>query len=157
MVDHPLDAFDETAEHFALLERFTVILYDKTSMCNTVKKACRELFCQKNLSLENLPPTRDALFQHLLRVAYQGGIWTTSTNSNCQIPSPSQWGWRLENNQWQPVWTTLPKAANACTELINCTCKKECTRSNAAELVFPALNYVDANTRNKMDQRNFCN
>ena len=39
MVAHPLDAFDETAKHFASLERFTVILYDRTSTCNFVNKA----------------------------------------------------------------------------------------------------------------------
>ena len=48
MVDHPLNVFDETAEHFALLERFTVILYDRKSTCNSVNKARLELFCQKN-------------------------------------------------------------------------------------------------------------
>ena len=83
MVAHLLDAFDEKAKHFALLERFTVILYDRTSTCNFVNKARQELFCQKNRSLERLPPTRDALFQHVLRIAYQSGIWTTSTDSNC--------------------------------------------------------------------------
>ena len=57
VVDHPLDPSDETAGHFALLERFTAILYDRTSTCNSVNKARQELFYQKNRSLENLPST----------------------------------------------------------------------------------------------------
>ncbi|KAK3880452.1 hypothetical protein Pcinc_015054 [Petrolisthes cinctipes] len=51
-------------QHFQLLERFTVILYDKTSALEHVDETRKELFCQKGKTMEALPPTQDALLQH---------------------------------------------------------------------------------------------
>ena len=28
---------------------------------------------------------------------------------------------------WKPVWSTLPEASKACSELLKCSCKKGCT------------------------------
>ena len=55
----------------------------------SVNEARRELFCQKNRTMETIPPTQDALLQHTIakRVAYQAGIWTTSNLSLQQSPS----------------------------------------------------------------------
>ena len=137
LLDHPFKALDISSSHFKSIERFTVILYDRTSTSDSFNKARRELFSQKNRGLENLPPTQDALFQHVLRVAYQSGIWTNSVISYFEIPSPGEWGWRLEDGQWQPIWTTLPPAAIACTELINFNSKKSCTRCKCSKASLP--------------------
>ena len=137
LVDHPFEVLEISSPHFKLTERFTVALYDRTSTSDSVNKARRELFSQKNHSLENLPPTQDALLQHVLSVTYQSGIWTNSVISDFEIPSPGEWGWRLEDGQWQPIWTTLPPAAIACTELINCNCKKSCTRCKCSRASLP--------------------
>ena len=53
------------AEHFRLLERYTVVLYDKTSDLQSVNEAQRKMFCQKNKTMEHIPPTQDALLQSL--------------------------------------------------------------------------------------------
>ena len=82
LVDHPFEALDISSPHFKLIERFTVILYCRTSASDSVNKTRRELFSQKNHSLENLLPTQDVLLQHVLRVAYQSGIWTNSVVSD---------------------------------------------------------------------------
>ena len=137
MVDHPLEALDISSPHFKLIERFTVILYDRTSTTDSVNKARREPFSQKDRSLENLPLTQDVLLQHVLRVAHQSGIWTNSVVSDFEIPNPDDWGWKLEDGQWQPIWTTLPPASTACTELINCNCKKSCTRCKCSQASLP--------------------
>ena len=42
------------AQHFQLLEHFTVILYDKASNLESVNEAQRELFCQKNNTMEHI-------------------------------------------------------------------------------------------------------
>ena len=110
--DHQFDPLDSLSWQFKLLERFTVILYDRTSTCELVNKARRELFCQKSRSLENLPPTQDALLQHVKRVVYQAGIWISSH----QVEDL--------DGQWKPLWMTLSEAAKACTELIHCLFKK---------------------------------
>ena len=68
----PYTKVDVDARHFQLLERFTVILYDKTSNLQHVNEARKELFCQKGKTMDRLPPTQDALLQHLKRVVEYG-------------------------------------------------------------------------------------
>ena len=75
-------------EHFQLLERFNIILYDKASDLQHIDEARKELFCQKGKTMERLPPTQDALLQHVKRVAYLAGIWCTSELTEQHAPSP---------------------------------------------------------------------
>ena len=55
MADHPFAAVETNYPIFSQLERFTVVLYDKTSVLETVNEARQELFCKKNRDLDNLP------------------------------------------------------------------------------------------------------
>ncbi len=57
IVENPFDIVTLKSTHFKTLERFTVVLYDKFSTLQSVNEAHKELFCKKNKSLENLPPT----------------------------------------------------------------------------------------------------
>ena len=56
--DYPYHQIDKDDSHFKMLERFTVVLYDKTSNAFTVNEACKEMFTKKNRILENIPPTQ---------------------------------------------------------------------------------------------------
>lgn len=113
----------------ALVERFVVLLYSRTSSQTTVNKARQELFSKGNRSLENIPPTQAALLQHTRRAVYQAGhIWGNALVPKPTLPSPSDWGWEKNENDWKPVWTLLPQAQQICYELIHCGCKKGCTR-----------------------------
>lgn len=47
------------------LERFVVLLYDRTSDIMNVNDSRKYLFTQKSRSLENLPPTQEVLKQHI--------------------------------------------------------------------------------------------
>ncbi|MGH0153333.1 UNVERIFIED_CONTAM: hypothetical protein FKN15_028536 [Acipenser sinensis] len=49
----------------SVLERFVVLLYDRTSDTMKVIDARKQLFTQKSRSLENIPPTQAALKQHI--------------------------------------------------------------------------------------------
>ena len=122
MALHPFAALNFDTPHFQLLERFTVILYDKTSNFLELRQ---ELFCQKEKTMERLPPTQYSLLQHTKRAAYQAGIWCTSEQTEQNTPSPEGWGWKLDENTWVPVWSTMPIAAEACSELVKCGCKSE--------------------------------
>ena len=31
----------------------------------------------------------------------------------------------MRNNLWQPVWTRLPEASKACSELLKCGCEND--------------------------------
>ena len=109
------------------LERFVVLMYDRTSEATEVNEARKQLFTQKSRTLENMPPTKAALEQHIKRATYQANIWYKALQPDPQLPSPSDWGWVKEEMGWQPLWTTLPEASQSCYELIHCGCKKGCT------------------------------
>ena len=113
----------------AILEEFTVSLYSKKLETKCVNEARELLFSQGKRSIENLPPTKNALVQHALRSAYQAGIiWGQSLNPLPDLPSPSLFGWEKETEEsgWNPTWTDLPEASKVCRELIKCSCKKKC-------------------------------
>ena len=120
---------DEIPEDcIAILERFVVLLYDKTSEYFSVNEARLELFSRHSRALENIPPTHAALKQHILRATYQAGfIWNQCLTPDPKLPSPSNWGWELgTDGVWKPRWTDLPQAQECCYELIHCGCKKAC-------------------------------
>jgi len=86
--------------------------------CTSTKKGC---------SLEGLPPTHEALLQHIRRAAFQGCyVWGNLGVAMQELPPPAQWGWKLEDKTFHPLWTTLPEAAKFCYELIHCKCKTTC-------------------------------
>ena len=109
------------------LERFVVLMYDRTSEATEVNEARKQLFTQKSRTLENMPPTKAALEQHIKRATYQANIWYKALQPDPQLPSPSDWGWVKEEMGWQPLRTSLPEASQSCYELIHCGCKKGCT------------------------------
>ena len=99
----------------ALIERFVVLLYNRTSSQTTVNEARQELFSKGNRTIENIPPTQAALLQHTRRAVYQAGhIWGNALVPKPTLPSPSDWGWEKDENRWKPVWTLLPQAQKIC-------------------------------------------
>ena len=120
-----------TDAHMKVLGRYVVLLYSRTSQLTEVNEARKQqfLFSYDNRKLENIPPSHAALCQHINRAAYQAGhIWGQALKSNPSLPSPSEWGWKLDNQgKWVPLWSSLPEASQECGELIKCACKKRCT------------------------------
>ena len=110
----------------SVLERFVVLLYDRTSDLELVNDARKWLFTQKSRTLDNIPPTQAALRQHIKRASYQANCWNKAMIPNPEIPSLSHWGWWKDTTGWQPQWTTLPEASQSCHELIRCGCIKGC-------------------------------
>ena len=111
----------------SLIERFMVLMYDRTSECIDVNDARKHLFSQKSRTLENNPSTQAALKEHIKRTCFQANLWNQSLVLDPKTPDPSDWGWRKESTGWQPFWTALPEAAKSCHELIRCKCQKGCT------------------------------
>lgn len=113
-------------DNLLLIERFFVLLYDRTSTVMKVNSMRQHLFSKRARTLEHIPPTEAALRQHTLRAAYQAGhIWGQTLAKQPVIPSPEGWGWKREGD-WKPIWTTLNQAQDICYELIRCGCKKGC-------------------------------
>ena len=83
-----------TNDHMDEIERFFVVLYKRTSPLKKVNEARKQLFAQGNRKVENIPPTKEALRQHVKRAVFQAGhIWGQSQIANPVIPSPADWGW----------------------------------------------------------------
>ena len=112
----------------SLLERFVVLIYNRTSDLVSVNDARRWLFTQKSRLLENIPPTQAALKQHIKRTSYQAYCWNEALTLHPNLPSPADWAWYKDTNcnTWQPLWTNIPEAAESCHELVRCGCKKSC-------------------------------
>lgn len=111
-----------------VIERFVVLLYDRTSSLTKVNEARQELFSKKSRNLDNIPPTRAALVQHTKRAVFQGGyVWGQTLLKQAVLPSPSDYGWiRDDGLEWLPYWTSLPQVKDTCSELIKCSCKSAC-------------------------------
>ena len=52
------------------LEQYVVLLYSKTSEAIKVNEARQALFVKGTRTLENIPPTKGALIQHVHRAVF---------------------------------------------------------------------------------------
>ena len=111
------------------VERFVVILYDRTSTLEHVNDARKQLFAQKGRSIDGIPPTQAALLEHTKRAAFQAGhVWGQMMVPSPFLPSPGDWGWQRNEaaGKWDIFWTSLAEATSSCRELLRCGCKKGC-------------------------------
>ena len=122
-----LSAIDEWIQP---LERFVVLLYDRTSTEEVVNRARKQLCSKKGRAIVGLPPTLAALIEHTKRAAYQAGhCWAQMMTPAPKLPSPNHWGWKKKpSGGWSVIWTALPEASEACRELLRCGCKNDCKR-----------------------------
>jgi hypothetical protein len=119
--------FNLTTADRAVLERFCVLLYDRSSNCLDVNSARRHHFAKTGRQIDHIPPTSEALLQHCKRAVYQGGhVWGQAHMAAPTLPDPSEWGWQFVDKKWQPFWTSFPQASSMCRELLKCACKKGC-------------------------------
>jgi len=110
-----------------VVERFVVIMYDRTSDCLTLDSTRKHLFTKKSRTLDLLPPTSDAFLQHVIRAVHQALCWLQSLEKQPTAYDPSHWGWTRQADRWTPLWMTLPQLSQSCRQLIHCSCKKGCT------------------------------
>ncbi len=98
-------------ESMKAMERYVILLYDRTSTCTDINEARKKLFAKKS-SVLRIPPTRAALEQHVKRAAFQGGhVWGQTLLAQPVIPSPCDWGWIKTDGLYEPHWNTLPEAS----------------------------------------------
>ena len=117
---------DTLQQVMPVLQRFVIIMYDRSSSCNDVNECRKELFAKKGRSIDAIPPTLDALFQHTKRATLQSIIWNHCLSPVPNLPSPHEWGWsKGPDDKWMPKWITIPQASDACKELLRCGCSPE--------------------------------
>ena len=80
----------------------------------------------KGMTIERLPPTRDALYLHIRRSHYQTLVWRQAHLQYPILPQPEILGWKMEGHYLVPKLTSLPPVPEACQELITCMCSTGC-------------------------------
>ena len=84
-----------STEATSLIERFVILVYDRTSQLKDVNEVRKDLFTRKGrFKYDSLPPTKTALTEHAKKATYQGGqVWGQSIRSQMKLPDPAAWGW----------------------------------------------------------------
>ena len=57
-------------------------------------------------------------------------VWNNDKVPNPNIPSPENYGWKKDNDEWLPVLTTTPPAPEAIIEMVKCGCVKQQCSTN---------------------------
>ena len=109
------------SERFQMIETFICILYNRTTSITSVNEMREALFT--TVEFMNLPPTQDALYQHVLRAVYQASIWLICMEVLISVPNPAQYGWIKVGDRYVPLWTLLPPISAECSALLKCGCK----------------------------------
>ena len=127
LVDTPSAAV--LREVLRTIERSVVVLYNRGRSEDDVNRARQVHSTQKGIYIETVPPTQDALVQHLLRVGYQAGhVWGQVLLKAPHLPNPADFDWTRKGDvpEWEVQWTTLPPAGTTCRAIIKCSCTKGC-------------------------------
>ena len=100
--------FTLESSHMECIEIFVVRTYSKACGCATVTDARLHLF--SNGSLDSIPPTQIALFQHVKRSLLQASF-DSRQSTTCH---------------WMPFWTIFTDTSKACPLLVHCGCTTAC-------------------------------
>jgi len=124
----PFQPLTVDSNAFKCIEILTICFYNKhlQPACSSVNEA-RSLMASKNLKLdfERLPPTQPVLLEHSNRALFQARIWVNCLNPIQNLPSPSNFGWRLsKGGTWDVLWTKAPLTCSDIEVLVSCKCKK---------------------------------
>jgi hypothetical protein len=85
-----------------------------------VNQARLNIFAKKQRPYNRIPPTQDALHQHVKRAVYQAGhVWAQSMTAIQILPDVVEWGWECLDNKQMPVISI------SCQELQKCGCQKK--------------------------------
>ena len=111
-----------------MLDKFILLLYDKSASTETVNATRKFLFMHKSTQFDSLPPTLAALIQHIFRAVYQASIiWGQALEQQPVYLSPKHWGWKInDEGTWDIHWTELSAISDNCSELCKYACKKDC-------------------------------
>ena len=118
---HPFENISLESERFHTIEKFVCILYSRTTNIASVNEMRENIF--PKLEFSQLPPTQEALYQHVQRSVYQASIWLRCTNQLINAPTPTSYGWKRVDDQYEPLWTSLPPISTECNALLKCGCK----------------------------------
>lgn len=115
---------DEVMQKF---DRYEVLLYCRTIEEKTFNNARLTLFYQMSRQIDNIPPTKASLEEHMKRSHYQVGIFEDSALQRARVFQHRLIGdGKQRATDSSKKCTELPIAEKASLEIISCKCKKSC-------------------------------
>ena len=121
--------FQISSRLIAVATNFGCTLYSNESNDdNDVDLVRLRVFSQETRDVERIPPTSDALYQHLKRGVFQASIWTTAQRSMMPVNSPTNHGWTEKDVKLLPIWISLPLTKDVFQLDLKCTCTSTCSR-----------------------------
>lgn len=113
-----------TEETIQNAETFICRLY-KVSDVTTTDKARVTLF-KRALRPELLPPSSDAVRNHIRRAHLQTLVWLQTTLQRPSLPPASEMGSELKDGSMSPVLLSLPTVPESCMQFVTCGCTTRC-------------------------------
>ncbi|KAG0720529.1 hypothetical protein GWK47_048331 [Chionoecetes opilio] len=111
-MNHPyMTVARELQANFPLLERFTVIIYNKTSNLDSVNEARRELFSRRTGQWKRFPKSKKPFCStHCAQSKPSWNFGQTRDQCEQKPPTPEGLDGTLESatKTWRPVWSNLP-------------------------------------------------
>lgn len=113
--------------------KYFIALYGHNDTGITCLNTLRQhIFASTKSDLRVLPPTENAFHFHVLRSLYQLTLYKQASKSassvNVALPSPSDFGWKLQNGILIPVTMSMPAKPDI-KSFVHCMCKKsKCLR-----------------------------
>ena len=101
-------------------------LYGKPGCVSLNQLRCEK--ARKEVAAKRLPPTENSFSLHLKHCCYQLMIWKRCLEGSPQIPSPTEFGYYIENETGllKPEMMTQSPAAPELLNDILCNCESEC-------------------------------
>lgn len=84
--------------------KFVFGIYDFKSKQDNINDVRVILARKKNSSIEKLPPSYPALFQHMKRCFWQVHIWYNAHIPIFEALNPTDFGWKFENEELLPIY-----------------------------------------------------
>ena len=72
------------------------------------------------VEVQSLPPTTSAARMHSFRTYLQVQTWLGNELN------PTEWGWRMVENKYVPIKTTVAPAPERLLKVVKCSCKSNC-------------------------------
>ncbi|KAL4100763.1 hypothetical protein QTP88_020794 [Uroleucon formosanum] len=109
---------------FKAEERYTLKLYGAPQSQTNIDEYRYLLFTRKTagnkFKLASLPPSKEALKQHIYRTYHQVQMW------HGEEKNAKDWGWQTTRNGLQPIFSWNEPAPKCILEKITCACTKNC-------------------------------
>ena len=119
-------------ELYASCEQFVCCLYGSKRhiSVNSLRYA---MFCAGVSLSTQLPPTQDALCQHVQRANYQAAVWRNALVAKPDLPSPNGHGWVYSQDGVLKIdWMDQQPAPIELLELVSCSCTTGCSNGRCS-------------------------